>query len=121
MGIIPASVTDAAKQRLLSMAGDKPGIVLSIAKGKGCGGNEYKWGDFVTDAPAGHESIPVTDKFTIYVPFIDSFNMFGMTIDYGPDGNQKMLGSENFKFVNPNETGRCGCGVSLIFKDQPNP
>lgn len=119
MNTIPATVTEIAKQRLLSMAGGKSGVTLSIAKGKGCGGNEYKWGAFVDEAPAAHEAIQVTDSFSIYVPFIDSFNMFGMTIDYGADENQKMLGSENFKFSNPNETGRCGCGVSVTFKEQP--
>lgn len=124
METLPVTLTETAKQRILKLAGkqDAPvGLILGIARGKGCGGNEYEWGSFVTEAPANHMMIPVNEGFAIYVPTIDSFNMYGMTIDYGIDETQKGVGSENFKFVNPNETGRCGCGVSVTFRDQPNP
>lgn len=120
MGTIPVTLTDNAKNRILSLAAKNPdavGLTLAIAKGKGCGGNEYKWGTFVAGAVEGHEVIPVTEGFNIYVPTIDSFNMFGMTIDYGPDENAHAVGNESFKFLNPNEAGRCGCGVSVTFKD----
>ncbi|MCM2344896.1 MAG: hypothetical protein NDJ24_10095, partial [Alphaproteobacteria bacterium] len=86
---------------------------------KGCGGNEYKWGQFVQAVPEGHEQIKLTDDFSIFVPVIDSFNLFGITIDFGPEENAKNVGSECFKFINPNEAGRCGCGVSVTFKSQP--
>lgn len=123
MAFLPVTITENAKKRILStasqQAADSVGIVLSIAKGKGCGGNEYKWGGFVDSAPDAHEEIAVSENFRIYVPFIDSFNMFGMTIDFGPDENAQTIGSESFKFINPNESGRCGCGVSVIFKDNP--
>lgn len=123
MGIIPATVTDSARNRILGQARQSTGpsqspagIILSIAKGKGCGGNEYKWGQFVEMAPEGHEEIKISDDFSIFVPVIDSFNLFGITIDFGPDDNAKSVGSECFKFINPNEAGRCGCGVSVTFK-----
>jgi|JI10StandDraft_1071094.scaffolds.fasta_scaffold617210_3 iron-sulfur cluster assembly protein len=122
MGTIPASVTDTAKNRILAMAAKTEGaigITLSIAQGKGCGGNEYRWGGFVTEAPAGHEAIVVNDAFAIYVPMIDSFNMFGMTIDFGADEKEQKVASESFKFINPNVASTCGCGASVTFKEQP--
>lgn len=119
MGTIPATISESARSRILGQAAQNQGAVgvtLSIAKGKGCGGNEYKWGQFVQASPEGHEEIKVSEGFSIFVPMIDSFNMFGMTIDFGPDENGKNIGSECFKFINPNESGRCGCGMSVTFK-----
>ncbi|QQG35542.1 MAG: hypothetical protein HYS17_08400 [Micavibrio aeruginosavorus] len=122
MGVIPATVSERARSRILGQAVQNQGsvgVMLSIAKGKGCGGNEYKWGAFVQSVPEGHEQIKVSDDFSIFVPLIDSLNMFGMTIDFGPDENGKNIGSECFRFINPNESGRCGCGASVTFKSQP--
>ena len=113
---IPIALTENAKTRLTKMLALEPGatgLTLSIAKNKGCGGNEYKWGH-VKEAPAGHDVVPVADGFALYIPMLDSFNLFGMTIDFTED----KLGNAKFEFLNPNETGRCGCGESVSF-DKP--
>lgn len=109
--MIPLTITDAARDRLMDLAGKRPGtagMVLRIAKGKGCGGNEYKM-DYVDTVPAGHDQVPLADGFALYIPIIDSFLMFGMVVDYGADD----LGNARFLFTNPNESGRCGCGESF--------
>lgn len=110
---IPITITENAKTRLIKMLALEPdatGMTLSIAKNKGCGGNEYKWGH-VKEAPMAHDVLPVTDTFSLYIPVLDSFNLFGMTIDFTED----TLGNAKFEFLNPNETGRCGCGESVSF------
>lgn len=111
---IPLTITENAKERLTKMLAMEPGAIglsLSIAKNKGCGGNEYKWGH-VKEMPVAHDVVPVTDTFSLYIPVLDSFNLFGMTIDFAEDN----LGNAKFEFKNPNETGRCGCGESVSFK-----
>lgn len=110
---IPVTITETAKIRLAKILALEPGatgLTLSIAKNKGCGGNEYKWGH-IKEIPAGHDVVPVTDAFSLYIPVVDSFNLFGMTIDFTED----KLGNAKFEFLNPNETGRCGCGESVSF------
>ena len=108
---VPSTLTDAARARIQELAARKEGaagLTLRIAKGKGCGGNEYKM-DLVSDPPAGHDRIEVSDKVSLYIPMTDSFMMFGSTIDFIEDE----MGNRKFEVINPNETGRCGCGESF--------
>jgi iron-sulfur cluster assembly protein len=112
---IPLTLTDAAKARIMALTASDPdcvGVKLWIAKGKGCGGNEYKM-ELVKTAPPAHDSLPVGEGAALYIPVSDSFLMFGMVIDYAAD--PKQLGVERFTFTNPNEAGRCGCGESVMF------
>jgi iron-sulfur cluster assembly accessory protein len=109
--MIPITLTDAAKARIAELARrheGASGLILRIAKGKGCGGNEYKM-DYADGVPAGHDRLDVADGLALYIPMTDSFMMFGMTIDFGTDD----MGNAKFLFENPNETGRCGCGESF--------
>lgn len=109
--MIPITLTDAAKARIAELTAAKDGtagLVLRIAKGKGCGGNEYKM-DYATDGVAGYDRVDATGTAALFIPLTDSFMMFGMTIDYGTDE----LGNAKFLFSNPNETARCGCGESF--------
>ncbi len=111
MTLIPISLTASARARIADLTARKPGargIILSIAKGKGCGGNEYKM-DYMIDEKPGFDKIATEGAAALYVPVTDSFMMFGMTIDYTKDE----LDNEKFVFLNPNETGRCGCGASF--------
>lgn len=110
---IPITITENAKTRLNKMLTLEPGAVgmtLSIAQNKGCGGNEYKWGH-VKDVPAGHDEVIVEGAFKLYIPMMDSLNLFGTVIDFKEDS----IGNARFEFSNPNETGRCGCGESVSF------
>jgi len=112
---LPIILTDAAKARIEKLTAAKDGaagVVLRIAQGKGCGGNEYKMEHMLTEQP-GFDKIPVSDTAALYIPVTDSFMMFGMTIDFGKDG----VGNEQFLFSNPNEGQRCGCGESFSLKN----
>jgi iron-sulfur cluster assembly protein len=105
-------VTPAATAYLSGLTADagKKGVRLAIKGGKGCGGNEYDV-DFA-DAPApGEETIALTETLSIFIPMMDTFRLFGATIDYRKDdlGNTRMI------IDNPNEKGRCGCGESVVF------
>lgn len=109
--IIPITLTDAAKARIRDLVAKKDGalgITLRIAKGKGCGGNEYKM-DYVMEDRPGFDRIEARPGAALYIPVTDSFMMFGMTIDFGQDE----LGNAKFLFSNPNESARCGCGESF--------
>ncbi len=113
--MIPITVTEAAKARIAELAKRQEGasgLILRIAKGKGCGGNEYKM-EHAEGEPAGHDRIDLGNGATLYVPMTDSFLMFGMTIDFGEDE----MGNRKFLFTNPNEAGRCGCGESFSLPD----
>lgn len=83
---------------------------LSILSGKGCGGHEYDLQP-VTSAPEGHDSLKVDDDLTIFIPSKDVLKLFGSRIDYTTDD----LGNTRIIIENPNEKGRCGCGLSVTF------
>ena len=107
---VPITLTDAAKDRIRAVTAQQPGaagVILRIAKGKGCGGNEYRM-EHMTEEKPGFDKIDVGGA-ALFIPMTDSFMMFGMTIDYGRDG----VGNERFSFTNPNEASRCGCGESF--------
>lgn len=111
--MLPITLTEAAKDRIMELAAKKPGcagMILRIAQGKGCGGNEYKW-EYAETAPANHDRLDVRDGIAVFIPMSDSFMMFGMTIDFATDA----VGNAAFAYSNPNETGRCGCGESVSF------
>ncbi len=83
---------------------------LSILSGKGCGGNEYDLQP-VREAPEGHDTLKLDDTLTIYIPSKDVLKLFGCRIDYATDD----LGNTRIIIENPNEKGRCGCGLSVTF------
>jgi iron-sulfur cluster assembly protein len=115
---VPITLTEAAKARIRALAakGEAQGVVLRIAKGKGCGGNEYRMEHMKGDA-AGYDRLEVGEGAALFVPLTDSFLMFGMVIDYGRDE----LGNEKFLFTNPNESARCGCGESFSLDPEKRP
>lgn len=117
---IPVTITDAAKERLISLTGQKSGAIgirLFIAKGKGCGGNEYRMEHMKQGAEAGHDVLPVSDAINLYIPMMDSLHLFNMEIDYVTDELQ----NSEFVFVNPNEEARCGCGLTFsLTQDEKN-
>ncbi len=113
---IPVNITEAAKARIQELTAAKDGaagVVLRIAKGKGCGGNEYRM-DYMIGEQPGFDRIDAGGGAALYVPIADSFYMFNMEIDFETD----KLSNSRFLFVNPNEAGRCGCGIS--FSLDPN-
>ena len=108
----PIKITEKAAEHINHLMGDAPdgtqGVRLTV-KATGCSGNSYKM-EYV----AADEKLDKDEKFeekgaSIFIPKLYSWMLFGTTIDYITDE----LGNERFDFINPNETGRCGCGESF--------
>ena len=103
-------ITDSAMAQIKTLLDKAPegatGLRLSIGA-TGCSGNSYKMeyaqGDVSTD------DLIEDNGAQIYIPKIYSWMLIGTTIDYITDE----LGNARFEFINPNETGRCGCGESF--------
>lgn len=108
----PISITENATARIKALMGKapegSPGLRLSI-RATGCSGNSYKM-DYIKagDDLSGDEAF-AENEAKVYIPKIYSWMLFGTVIDYITDE----LGNARFDFVNPNETGRCGCGESF--------
>lgn len=111
----PITISEKAAQQLNFLLKNAPegtqGIRLGI-KTTGCSGNSYKM-DFIKSG----ESLDQDERFeenggVIFIPKIYSWMLFGTQIDYITDE----IGNARFDFINPNETGRCGCGESFQVK-----
>jgi len=106
-------VTDAARAHMVRVIGDQVGVRLEIRSGKGCGGNEY---DFTLITP---DKVDPIDLFVelgegrrLFVKPMDFFaKLSGVTIDFQEDE----VGNRRIHVLNPNEKGRCGCGLSVSF------
>lgn len=103
-------ITDTAAKQIDSLLAKAPegtqGLRLSI-KATGCSGNSYKMEYAESDTAA--DDLIESNGAKIYIPKIYSWMLIGTTIDYITDE----LGNARFDFINPNESGRCGCGESF--------
>jgi len=105
-------VTEAARSHLKRVMGDLAGLRLMILKGKGCGGNEYDMRPVKADTiDPTDEKLAVEDGLTLFIPQSDVLMLFGTTIDYVEDD----VGNKRIEIINPNEKGKCGCGLSVTF------
>ncbi|MDY0030013.1 MAG: iron-sulfur cluster biosynthesis family protein [Pseudobdellovibrionaceae bacterium] len=105
-------VTEAAKAHLIKGGAGAAGLRLIIKGGKGCGGNEYDLKPVMADdVNASEDFIKLSDSFSLFVDPADVLRLFGTRIDFIEDD----LGNRRLDFMNPNETGRCGCGKSVTF------
>lgn len=102
------SLTDVAADRVLTFLekrGKGIGLRLGV-KTTGCSGMAYVM-EFVDDLEEGDQvfesngvKIIVNPKSLVYLD--------GTQLDYTKEGL-----NEGFKFLNPNESDRCGCGESF--------
>ena len=93
-------------KKLLSSRDTKPlGIKLGIET-KGCSGLSYSM-EFV-DSPDEKDEVLNIENFKIYIDPKATLFLLGTTMDY-EEGDLE----SGFKFINPNEKGRCGCGESF--------
>ncbi len=108
----PIQITEKAATQIQGLLDESPdgtqGVRLTI-KSTGCSGHSYQMeyvnsGDDLSKDEAFEENGSM-----IYIPKIYSWMLFGTEIDYITDD----LGNSRFDFINPNETGRCGCGESF--------
>ncbi len=108
----PITLTEKAASHINALLQKAPegtqGVRLNV-KPTGCSGNSYAMEYIKAD-----ENVMGDDKFEahgaiLFIPKMHSWMLFGLTVDYITDD----LGNSRFDFINPNETGRCGCGESF--------
>ena len=93
-------------KKLLSSRDHKPrGIKLGIET-KGGSGLSYSM-EFV-DSPSEKDEILNIEDIKIYIDPKATLFLLGTTMDY-----EEGVLESGFKFINPNEKGRCGCGESF--------
>ena len=93
-------------RKLVLARENKPlGIKLDIET-KGCSGLTYKL-EYV-DKPLKEDEVVDIEDIKIYVNPKASLFLIGTLMDY-----QEGELESGFKFINPNEEGRCGCGESF--------
>ena len=93
-------------KKLLSSRDNKPlGIRLGIET-KGCSGLSYSM-EFVY-SPDEKDEVLNIENIKIYIDPKATLFLLGTTMDY-----EEGVLESGFKFINPNEKGRCGCGESF--------
>ena len=93
------------RKLVLSRKSKPLGIKLDIET-KGCSGLTYKL-EYV-DKPSEEDEIFDIEDIKIFVNPKASLFLIGTQMDY-----QEGELESGFKFTNPNEKGRCGCGESF--------
>jgi iron-sulfur cluster assembly protein len=109
------TITEAAAariQHLLAQKTPQPAAVMVSVTSKGCSGLSYdlQYLDTLADKPKYADEVSqhgvtvvIDPKATLYI--------VGSVMDY-----QETQIRAGFDFINPNETGRCGCGESFTVK-----
>lgn len=103
------TLTAAAQQHVLSSIekhGNGRSIRLSVKK-TGCSGLSYQM-DYVEMASPEDIQQHLSDNLLLFIDKKSYPYLKGMQIDYVKQGlNHKLV------FLNPNQTGQCGCGESF--------
>lgn len=102
------TVTDLAAQKMkenLTKRGHGVGIRLGV-KTTGCSGLAYAL-EYV-DSILPTDTVNQFGDVSVIVSENDAIYLNGLTVDWAKEGL-----NEGFVFVNPNESGRCGCGKSF--------
>lgn len=103
------SISQPAAERVksfLSNRGKGLGVRLGV-KTSGCSGMAYVI-EFVDGINEDEDVVFESNGVTIVVDKKSLVYIDGTEIDYGKEGL-----NEGFKFTNPNESDRCGCGESF--------
>lgn len=102
------TITNSAKSRFKQQIverGKGLGIRFDVTK-TGCSGYAYKI-EFA-DEWRSEDFLSIHDDLYIWITKDAYKYLEGMTVDYIKKGI-----NEQFEFINPNESGRCGCGESF--------
>lgn len=88
-----------------------PGAAVRVGiKGGGCSGYSYVI-EFDDNPPRDRDRVFEFDGVKVFVDKKSLIYLAGSVLDY-----EKTLMRQGFKFVNPNEATRCGCGTSFTVK-----
>ena len=103
------SLTPAAQARVLRCLTEQSGSIglrLSVKK-TGCSGLSYVM-DYVHEFAEDDVLISLNENYMLSIDKNSYIYLKGLTIDYTRQGLQ-----QKFVFINPNQTGQCGCGESF--------
>jgi len=102
-------LTEAAKKYILSFLSTTEGCigVRFGVKKTGCSGYSYTVESVIT-ADAASKIFSFTEAYSIYIDEASYPFLKGVTVDYIQRGLNAKL-----EFINPNQTGQCGCGESF--------
>jgi len=103
------TLTEAATNKVKRLLAKRGGVGIRLAvKTTGCSGLAYVL-EYVDQYLADESSINYAQPdFAVLVDKKSAVYLNGMTVDYVREGL-----NEGFKFLNPNERDRCGCGESF--------
>ena len=103
------SFTEPAKNKIKKLLSTRGGIGIAIGvKTTGCSGLAYVL-EYIDKYEPDNSTINYgQNDFVVIVSKKHDVYLNGMTVDYTREGL-----NEGFKFINPNERDRCGCGESF--------
>lgn len=109
------TITPAAADRirfLLNQKQPRPEALMVSVTTKGCSGMKYdlQYLEKLSDKPKYADEVTQQGVTVVIDPKATLF-IVGSVMDYKESPTQS-----GFDFVNPNETGRCGCGESFTVK-----
>ena len=107
--IISDGAMEYAKKRLAQRGTPDAAIRLGV-RGGGCSGFSYVI-EFADDPPRDRDLVFETGGVRFYVDKKSIVYLAGSVLDY-----EKTLVFQGFKFKNPQEASRCGCGHSFQVK-----
>lgn len=106
------SITDAAAERVreIMSGAEKPVVGVRVGvKNAGCAGMAYTL-DYV-DAPQEGDDHVVDKGVDVYVDPKATLFLLGTVMDF-----EESILSSGFTFNNPNQSGACGCGESVMLE-----
>jgi iron-sulfur cluster assembly protein len=106
---ITAAAVNYAKKRLAARGTPNAAIRLGV-RGGGCSGFNYVI-EFSDDPPRARDIVNELDGVRFYVDTKSLLYLAGSALDY-----ENTLMFQGFRFKNPQEASRCGCGHSFTVK-----
>lgn len=108
IGMTPKAI-EAARAALAKRG--TPGAAVRVGiKGGGCSGYSYVI-EFDDNPPRDRDRVFEFEGVKVFVDKKSLIYLAGSVLDF-----EKTLMRQGFKFVNPNEATRCGCGTSFTVK-----
>jgi iron-sulfur cluster assembly protein len=106
---ITAEAVNYAKKRLVARGTPEAAVRLGV-RGGGCSGFNYVI-EFSDDPPRAKDTVSELDGVKFYVDKKSLIYLAGSTLDY-----EHTLMFQGFRFKNPQEASRCGCGHSFTVR-----
>jgi iron-sulfur cluster assembly protein len=106
--------TDAVIAHFEKQLCQKGGVAFVLGTQRsGCSGMSYVL-NIVSALPDAERYTPLNLPIPFYLENKSQPYLKGLTLDLKKEGLQSTV-----VYINPNETGKCGCGISFSVKDGP--